>query len=430
LTKVLGAISAAIHKDVLLDAGKGHSAGAPTPHLSALQGRRLAWASEPEKGARFNVGQIKELSGGGEIPTRGLHEKKYTKIQPSHLLLLLTNHKPHADANDTAFWDRLVMITFNMRFVDNPVEQNERKKDTTLWARLEEEASGILAWLVRGCLEWQRVGLNIPDQVKRDGKNYRDQEDELKTFLDECCVIAENVKVKASTLYSAYTKWAESGNLYVLNRTNFGLQLSKKKFQKKNTKHGILYEGIGLLDTIEGEGLVNSSPKPFTQYKPATGACSEVTSKNEVNSGEQFLGVSSKNGSIRTDFLEKPDKTIHTIHPSEEDSMLDQPVEPVNGLVNSSQNPSPTIHPQTCLSHSTREVFKTTATGRYCKKCWDERQALENRCKEIAESVNYRREAFGRNEVEGKGQWEALITSASDTKLELIIGLGKREMGR
>jgi len=254
LSKTLGSASGAIHKDVLLDAGRGHSAGAPTPHLSALQGKRLAWANEPEKGARFNVGQIKDLSGGGDIPTRGLHEKKYTNIKPSHLLLLLTNHKPHADANDSAFWERVIMIPFNIRFVEHPVAPNERQRDTTLWTTLESETSGILAWLVRGCLLWQREGLNIPDQVRAAVLAYRDEEDDLRTFLDECCVIKEGLSIKASTLYSAYEKWAQSGNIYVLNRTQFGLQLAKKKIEKE--KKGLIkYIGIGLLDSFNDSSL-------------------------------------------------------------------------------------------------------------------------------------------------------------------------------
>jgi len=154
-----------------------------------LQGKRLAWANEPEKGARFNVGQVKDLSGGGDIPARGLFEKKITKIRPSHLLILLTNHKPHADTHDTAFWTRLRFIAFNMHFVSNPQEENERSIDTNLWRTLEQETSGILAWLVRGCLSWQEEGLNTPQSVLDDGKTYREEEDVIKNFLDDCCII-------------------------------------------------------------------------------------------------------------------------------------------------------------------------------------------------------------------------------------------------
>ena len=37
------------------------------------------------------------------------------------------------------------------------------KRDSNLREKLEAELSGILAWAVRGCLEWQKAGLgNAP----------------------------------------------------------------------------------------------------------------------------------------------------------------------------------------------------------------------------------------------------------------------------
>jgi putative DNA primase/helicase len=244
-SQVLGSASGAISKDVLLDSGKLRPAGLATPHLCDLQGKRLAWASEPDKGARFNVGQIKELSGGGDIPVRGLFEKKMSKIKPSHLLILLTNHKPHADANDSAFWDRLHLITFNMRFVDHPLERNERQKDTTLWDTLEQEASGILAWLVRGCLEWQRDGLAAPPFVLADGAKYRKEEDLIGLFLEECCVERANATFRAKALYDRYKAWCEQSHLPPMSSTQFGRQFGKKRFEKREDRKGIYYKGIG-----------------------------------------------------------------------------------------------------------------------------------------------------------------------------------------
>lgn len=346
ISHAIGDVSTAISKDVLLDAGRARSAGAPTPHLSDLQGKRLAWASEPEKGARFSVGQVKEYSGGGEIPTRSPYEKKFTKIKPSHLLILLTNHKPHADANDEAFWDRLRLITFDMRFVDNPVEKkvNERKKDTQLWPELEMEAPGILAWLVRGCLEWQEQGLNTPQSVLDDGKRYRNEEDDLIKFLQECCITGEDKKVSASALYTAYESWARSGNLYIINRTVFGTQMGKKKFSKKPTNKGIVYLGLGLLSDTHSEGSVNSLKEPFTATEGAPQEDLGEYSEDKSEGCEQFKQELVKNQPHESQKIDKPVETIHTIHSTLMDSLINQPVEPSKGAVNTSQDYSPTLH--------------------------------------------------------------------------------------
>ena len=144
LQRVLGQVVGAVSNDVIIASGKFSTPGSAKPHLCALQGKRMAWASETDRGARFDVGQVKFLTGGGAIPARQLYGRDYT-FEPSHLLILLTNHKPHADARDAAFWDRLCPIIFNLRFVDAPTLPSERTRDTRLSRTLEAEASGILA---------------------------------------------------------------------------------------------------------------------------------------------------------------------------------------------------------------------------------------------------------------------------------------------
>lgn len=76
--------------------------------------------------------------------------------------MLVTNHKPHANADDYALWKRLILIPFTQAFVDSPRAAHEHQRDAKLAETLRGEASGILAWLVRGCLEWQRDGLKPP----------------------------------------------------------------------------------------------------------------------------------------------------------------------------------------------------------------------------------------------------------------------------
>jgi putative DNA primase/helicase len=257
ISHTLGNLSSAISKDVLLEAGRLRSAGSATPHICDLQGKRLAWASEPEKGARFSISQVKEYSGGGEIPSRGMYEREIRKIKPTHLLILLTNHKPYADSEDKAFWDRLRLVTFNLRFVDHPQAPNERKKDTRLWQALEAEASGILAWLVRGCLEWQRRGLATPTAVLSDGEQYRREQDALDLFLSACCELDEQANVKASTLYEAYVRWSKANNLRgLMTGTSFGKKIARR-FEKRHTERGAAYRGIRLLDLEETPTLFN-----------------------------------------------------------------------------------------------------------------------------------------------------------------------------
>ena len=246
LHRVLGSTVGAVSNDVIIANGKYTIPGSAKPHLCALQGKRIVWASETDKGARFDVGQVKFLTGGGDIPARQLYGRDYT-FAPSHLLVLLTNNKPHADARDSAFWDRLCPVTFNLRFVDDPAAPNECKRDITLGQTLEAEACGILAWLLRGCLEWQRTGLRIPAAVLQARKAYRDEEDTLGQFISECCALTERAKAKSGQLYERYREWCQENGLKAMTGTAFGLEM-KKMFRWNRETRGYHYYGIGIRD--------------------------------------------------------------------------------------------------------------------------------------------------------------------------------------
>ena len=264
LKEVLGPLVGAVSNDLFVAQDKFRASGAPTPHLCDLQGKRLVWGSETRQGDKLNIAQIKLLSGGGAISTRQLHGRQYS-FTPTHKLLLMTNYKPHADARDQAFWSRACLIEFGMRFVAHPKAPNERQADPSLKEQLKEERSGILAWLVRGCLAFQQQGLAVPSLITLATEKYRDEEDTILHFLNECCVLRPEASVKASMLYEEYKAWCEQNQFgRGMNATLFGNEISRR-FEKKTTKIGRIYQGVGILTA--GEGLVkgldsNPSPSP------------------------------------------------------------------------------------------------------------------------------------------------------------------------
>ncbi|MFL5655225.1 MAG: phage/plasmid primase, P4 family [Ktedonobacteraceae bacterium] len=346
LSHVLGDISSAISKDVLLETGRFRTAGSATPHICDLHGKRLAWASEPEKGARFSVGQIKEYSGGGSIPARGMYEKRIIKIKPTHLLILLTNHKPYADAEEKAFWDRLRLVTFSMRFVDTPLASNERKKDTQLWKALEAEASGILAWLVRGCLAWQQQGLSTPQAVLLDGEQYRKEQDVIDLFIAECCLLHEQAMVRASALFEAYVAWGKGNNMRsLMTGTSFGKKMSKR-FAKKATPRWIVYQGIGLREqggeTALGDDAPPSNPDGGSgglMEGRVEGSVQPSISVQQARQADGSQNETPANGGLEGFFQDFPINTFFlssressgtnppTFHPAEETLSLLPPVE-------------------------------------------------------------------------------------------------------
>lgn len=238
----LGPLAGPVLPEMLLDQGYFRSSGGPSPDIMALKGLRLAFASETDEGRRISSSKVKMLTGGDSLKARNPHDRYETTFQPTHKLFLMTNHKPHADANDFAFWERLHLVPFMLSFVTRvPSAENERAADPGLPAKLRDEAPGILSWLVRGCLEWQQSGLDPPMLVREATQQYRKDEDLVGEFIDARCMTGDTYSVKATDLYTAFTDWyVENCGARVPSQKKFGTMMGKK-FEKRKTPQWVYF---------------------------------------------------------------------------------------------------------------------------------------------------------------------------------------------
>ena len=245
---VLGPLAGPIPNEMLMASYKASSANSPTPEIMALRGLRLAWASEPEDGARVSCGKVKWLTGKDTLVGRYPHDKHSISFEPSHTLILLSNFRPHADTNDAAFWERLISIPFKLRFIRNrePRADNERAADIGLDEKLRCEASGILAWMVRGCLAWQRKGLAPPPKVIEETADYFASEDNMGAFVDYCCDTGDESEFlcRAKEIYDMFFAWWKQyvGNFPPKQR-KLGTYL-KERFRSEKVGGVYWYYGI------------------------------------------------------------------------------------------------------------------------------------------------------------------------------------------
>jgi putative DNA primase/helicase len=255
LRYVLGGLAGPIPAEMLLDQGRAATPSGPTPHIMALKGLRIAFASETDEGRRFSPGQVKWYSGGDTLKGRDLNAKDYIDFDPTHLLILLTNNLPHAPGDDFAFWQRLKLIPFHYSFVaePDPNKSNQKQRDDQLREKLKSEASGILAWLVRGCLAWQQQGLRPPDQVTSATEEYRLGEDTITQFVSETCDQAADLRSNATDIYNIFKRWykinvsAKPGSCPAQKK--FGSMLGKQ-FKKEKVGGSTRYFGLQLKENV------------------------------------------------------------------------------------------------------------------------------------------------------------------------------------
>ena len=210
----------------------------------ALRGKRLVWVSETDEGRKLNAGRVKWLVGGDTLVGRPPFGKREVTFRPTHTLLMLTNFRPRVDPADAALWERIHLIEFKVSFVDNPAGANQKPRDKHLSMKLKEEAAGIAAWLVQGYCEWQNKGLLPPPQVRNATQKYRQAEDLIGQFFEECCVFKAEAMCRGGEIFEAYQGWCDERG--VKSRRKKFYEKLTNEFNSDKTESGRIYHGIGL----------------------------------------------------------------------------------------------------------------------------------------------------------------------------------------
>jgi putative DNA primase/helicase len=222
--------------------------------VARLKGARFVFASETQAGRKLAESLVKEITGNNTLTARFMRGE-YFEFKPTHQVWLETNHKPVIQGTDHAIWDRIKLVPFEVRIPDAEIDQD-------LPDKLRAELPGILAWVVEGCLSWQREGLGEPEEVRAATEGYRVEMDVLAAFIEDRCVVATNAEAKATPLYNAYKEWAEFSSEKAETQRGFGMRLTERGFVRE--KRGGIYRwlGIGLLADDSGSEGPGPGPSP------------------------------------------------------------------------------------------------------------------------------------------------------------------------
>lgn len=248
LEAVLGDYAFAATKEIVI--ARQVSAGSPTPDLLQLRGRRFVWTSETEESAELSTAQVKYATGGDTITARPLYSNDFVSFRPTHTLFLATNRAPVATADDDALHERLVILNFRRRFVDDPQSADEAPVDRDLYAALLEEREGILTWLVRGHMEYLRVGLRVPASMALAKAEFRSRLS-IDDWMAARAIVGSMEESTSSVLYADYAAWCRSCGVKEQTSAWFGRQLGKlahRGIMAGWAGGGRVWRGLGLRD--------------------------------------------------------------------------------------------------------------------------------------------------------------------------------------
>lgn len=188
--------------------------------LARLQGARLVVTEEAAAGGRWNESRIKHITGGGKITAHYMRQDDF-EFTPSFKLLIAANHKPTLRSVDEAIKSRIHLVPFKVT-----IPPEERDKD--LLKKLELEWPQILGWILDGCSEWQRNGLQVPQLVLDATDQYLESEDVLGAWIGECC--DRGGRMIGANAYANYKNWSERGGDHPVTRRAWTDDLTVRGF--------------------------------------------------------------------------------------------------------------------------------------------------------------------------------------------------------
>ena len=243
IARVLGSYSGNLSADTLTVGCKRNV----KPEMAEVRGKRLILAAELEEGMRLNNSNVKQLCSTDEIYA----EKKYKdpfSFMPSHSVVLYTNFLPRVGAIDAGTWRRLIVIPFNAKI--------EGKCDIKNYADyLFCNAGGaILSWIIEGAKRVIENEYQIaqPEVVQEAIANYRENNDWLGHFLDECCDVADGYTEQSGRVYNEYRAFCLRTGEYIRGTTDFYSALEcVGSVSRRRGKTGTIIYGLRLKNSGE-----------------------------------------------------------------------------------------------------------------------------------------------------------------------------------
>jgi putative DNA primase/helicase len=230
-----------IPSDLLLNRDqRGH----PT-EIADLFGVRLAIGIETPKGRALDESLVKQLTGGDRLRARRMKEN-FWEFDPTHKLVLVTNHMPSITASDYAMIRRLHVVRFDVTIPDS-------ERDRKLPGKLKSEREGILVWLVEGFHEWRERGLDPPSSVLWTPPTASSPRTPVEEFVELFIVRKLGARTRATVLFDAFLHWCAENGSPAVSQQEFGSYLGRKGFGRKKTGGTYVYLDL-LLHAPDGVG--------------------------------------------------------------------------------------------------------------------------------------------------------------------------------
>jgi putative DNA primase/helicase len=254
------------HKiDYISIAGDGQkTGGAATPDIAELPGKRLVRTGEIKRNTVLNEGLIKDMTSGEPMTARANFKDPF-RFRPQFKLAMTGNHKPEIGGVDHGIWRRIHFVPWRVL-----ISKSEMRPMEDVIGELWVERSGILNWLLIGCLDYLNHGLQPPQEVLDATESYREESDPIGSFVADCVTRVDppakgqavEVWVSAREMYQAYLAYSEQNSFRAFKEKGFASAMSQKGFEKDRLATLRRYVNVKLHDVPAASPRSASSEPP------------------------------------------------------------------------------------------------------------------------------------------------------------------------
>lgn len=231
----LGDYACGLPPEVLTRASMDPDKASPT--MAKTKGKRFVVFEETENTDQIYVGKMKAYSGGVKIQARKLH-KDVIEFYPQFKMFMLCNKLPRIHSNDGGTWRRIRRVPFEMKYVDNPMEEYERLIDRGLEDVLTKCKEEFIYMLVERYKIYKINGLLVPSKVMLSTQKYQSNSDMYLEYINECLEFTGDVKhkVEFNELIQDFQFWLKGAraNTKVVDKNDIKTEIEEKIGKCKN----------------------------------------------------------------------------------------------------------------------------------------------------------------------------------------------------
>lgn len=215
ILSVLGG-SYAIKMSIDFLTSKRTKASQADPSVMAMEYARFIYYSESDADDKLSAAKMKEICGGETLSARQLFEEQ-RNFKPNANHMVVTNNRLKIDVQDNGTWRRIFYSELKIKFTMNPEPGNkyEKKIDTDFTKKYindDRYKEAFLSILVKYYVILKRkyngtlLAIKCPT-IKRETQEYRDSEDVINRFINQCCVLSKDNIQEMSDVIEVFKAW-------------------------------------------------------------------------------------------------------------------------------------------------------------------------------------------------------------------------------